>query len=537
MANTENTKLKIWLPFLLSAMLVAGMFIGFKMGGKMPRQSFFNTDKPTPIQEITTLIKERYVDDVNVGDLTDTAVMAMLARLDPHSTFIPAKKIQQVNDEIKGSFYGIGVEFIMLDDTLHVTNVLPKGPAAVAGLQIGDKILKAADSTLSGKKLEVENIRQVLRGSLGSSVTVQLLRGKTLQSATIKRDIIPLESLDAGYMITDSIGFIRLNRFSTQTYKEFMKRLLELKSKGMKNLILDLRDNGGGVLDEAVEIADEFLAGDKLITYTEGKHVQKKEYRCRRKGQFETGGLVVLVNENTASASEILLGALQDWDRATLVGRRTFGKGLVQDQYTLSDNSALRLTTARYFTPIGRSIQRSYQMGNAAYYHEMIDRYAGGELVNGNRSKADTSKKFKTMGGKTVYGNGGITPDYFVATDTAAFGKTTAKLFSKGTITDFGYRYFMLNSKSLLNYKSAADFVKNYSLDTYSWLTFEEMALVDSVGVKNLSSKERMYIDDALKLSLARQLFRNEGFYETLNQKDAVVRKALEILKALPITK
>ena len=535
MATTENTKLKIWLPFLLSFILVVGMFIGFKMGGKMPRQSFFKTDRPTAVEEITTLIKERYVDDINVNDLTDTAVMAMLARLDPHSTFIPAKKTQQINDDIKGSFFGIGVEFIMLDDSLHVTNVLPKGPAAIAGLVIGDKIIKAADSSISGKKREVEVIRQLLRGALGSSVTLQYLRGKALRTVEVKRDIIPLESLDAGYMITNRIGFIRLNRFSTQTYKEFMKRLIELKAKGMQTLILDLRDNGGGILDEAVEIADEFLEGDKLITYTEGKHVEKKEYRCRRKGQFEKGGLIILANENTASASEILMGALQDWDRATIIGRRTFGKGLVQDQYTLSDNSALRLTTARYYTPIGRSIQRSYSKGNAAYYHDILDRYAVGELVNGNNAKADTNKKFKTMAGKTVYGNGGISPDFFVATDTAALGKTTAKLFSKGTINDFGYRYYMLNSKSLMNYKSAADFVKNYSLDSYSWLTFEQMAQGDSVGVKNISVTERQYIDDALKLSLARQLFRNEGFYETLNQKDAVVKKAIEIANGLGV--
>ena len=441
----EKKKLQAWLPLLFSITMIAGIFIGYKMKERMPGKSFFYLEKRRPMQEIMNLIENKYVDDVNVKALADTAIEAVLSKLDPHSVFIPADELEEYNEEIKGSFYGIGIEFNIFDDTLNVTNVLKDGPGYIAGLKVGDKIIKAGPIAIAGKKMDGDSIRKVLRGDRGSKVNVTVLRNKELLNIEIERDIIPVTSVDAYYMIDSVTGYIRLNKFSTQTYREFMLSLEELKKQHLQKLILDLRGNGGGVLDEAVEIADEFLEGDKLITYTEGKHSPKKEYRCRREGQFEKGELVILVDEGTASASEVLAGALQDWDRATIIGRRSFGKGLVQEQYELGDNSALRLTIARYYTPSGRSIQRSYVNGGKAYYEEIAKRFSNGGVLNADSVKTDSSKIYKTHAGKKIYGGGGIAPDFFVAADTSRFGIATATAYTKGIISDFGYKFFLNN--------------------------------------------------------------------------------------------
>lgn len=527
----EKKKLQVWLPLLFSITMIAGMLIGYKLRDGMPGKSFFYVEKRRPVQEIMDLIENHYVDTVNINRLADTAIQSMLAQLDPHSVFIPAAELAKVNEDINGSFFGIGIEFSIISDTLNVINVLKDGPAEKAGMMTGDKILKAGDSTISGKKVNTDRIRQILKGPLSSKVNLTILRSGQVKNVTISRDVIPVTSIDAAYMVDSTIGYIRINRFSTQTYREFMLSLEKLKKQNLKKLILDLRDNGGGVLDEAVEIADEFLDGDKLITYTEGAHVAKKEYRCRREGQFEKGQLIILANEGTASASEILIGAMQDWDRATIIGRRTFGKGLVQDQFDLSDKSALRLTIARYYTPVGRSIQRSYAHGEKAYYDDFYNRMKDGELTSADSIKNDTTKIFKTRAGKRIYGGGGITPDYFIAADTSMMTLTTAKVYSKGIINDFGYRLIMANPAIAKQYKNADDFVKSFTFSENDMKLFSSMADEDSINVKNLNDKERSVIQQALKLSVARQLFRSEGYFETENTDDNAMKKALEILK------
>ena len=525
----NRKKIQVWLPLLFSLTMIIGMYLGYKMRDNMPGKSFFFAEKRRPVQEIMDLIKNRYVDDVQMEMLADTAIQAMLSKLDPHSVFIPAEELQGINEDLAGKFFGIGIEFNIFDDTLNVINVLEGGPGYKAGLLTGDKFIKVDDSTVAGNKTNAETFRKLLRGDRGEKVSISYLRNREKMQAVITRDAIPLSSVDASYMMTKDIGYIRLNKFSSVTYREFMVALEGLKKAGLQKLILDLRGNGGGILDEAVEIADEFLDGDKLITYTEGKHIEKKEYRCRRPGQFEKGTLLVLADEGTASASEILIGALQDWDRATIIGRRTFGKGLVQEQFDLSDKSALRLTIARYYTPVGRSIQRPYTNGDKAYYDEVSNRYHG-ENPYMDSIKNDTGKVYKTKGGKTVYGKGGITPDFFIAMDTASFTKNTALIYNKGTIGNFAYHFYLQNMAQLKTFKSTRDFINSFSLNDEGWKQFTALATKDSVNLSSITAKERADLTNRIKSNIARQLWRTEGFFEVMNMDDEGIKKALEIL-------
>lgn len=527
----NKKKIQVWLPLLFSLTMIIGMYLGYKMRDSMPGKSFFFTEKRRPIQEIMDLIKNRYVDDIKADSLADTAIQAMLSKLDPHSVFIPAEDLQMVNEDLAGKFFGIGIEFNIFDDTLNVINVLKDGPGFNAGLLTGDKFIKVDDSTVAGNKTTADTFRKLLRGSRGTKVSVIYLRSQQQKMITITRDAIPLTSVDASYMINNEIGYIRLNKFSSETYREFMQSLEALNKAGMKKLVLDLRSNGGGILDEAVEIADEFLAGDKLITYTEGKHVEKKEYRCRRHGQFENGELIVLADEGTASASEVLIGALQDWDRATIIGRRSFGKGLVQEQFELSDKSALRLTVARYYTPVGRSIQRPYSNGGKAYYNEITNRFHDGETQNADSIKNDSTKLYKTKAGKTVYGGGGITPDYFIALDTSGFSKNSAIVYNKGTVGNFAYNFYLQNLAELKTYKTPADFINRFSFTDDNWNQFVKFATKDSANLATASAKEKTGLVNNIKASIARQLWRTEGFFEVINSSDDAVKKALEIMK------
>jgi len=526
----KNKKIQVWLPLLFSITMIVGMYMGYKMRDSMPGKGFFSLEKRRPIQEIMDLIKNRYVDDVKMESLADTAIEAMLSKLDPHSVFIPAEELQQVNEDLAGKFFGIGIEFNIFDDTLNVINVLKDGPGYKAGLLTGDKFLQVGDSLVAGRKTNADTYRRLLRGNRGTEVTITFLRGQEKKQATLTRDAIPLSSLDASYMINSEVGYIRLNKFSSQTYREFMEALEALKKNGLQKLILDLRDNGGGILDEAVEIADEFLDGDKLITYTEGKHVEKKEYRCRRVGQFEKGALIVLADEGTASASEVLIGALQDWDRATIVGRRSFGKGLVQEQFDLSDKSALRLTVARYYTPIGRSIQRPYTNGTKLYYDEINNRYHDGETQSADSVKNDTSRIFKTKSGKKVYGGGGITPDHFIALDTTGFSSNAARIYSKNTIGNFAYNFYLKNQASLKLFKTPGDFIKGFTFSEEYWNQFIQAAAKDSVNITGTNEKVKADLINRIRSSIARQLWRNEGYFETMNASDDAVLRSLEIL-------
>lgn len=526
-----SRRLQVWLPLLFSLVMIFGMIIGFKLRENTAVTSFFKIAPRNVFQEVIDLVGLKYVDKVAVDTIGDKAIQNLLRQLDPHSVYIPASDLTLANDDLRGHFGGIGVEFQIFQDTVNVLNVLADGPSEKAGLQVGDKMIRVNDSIqIAGVRLQSEEIRKLLRGSRGSTVKVNVLRDNKPLSFVIERGIINVPSVDVAYMITPETGFIHINKFSESTYREFMTKLEMLKAQNIKKLVLDLRGNGGGLLGQAVNIADEFLDENKLVVYTEGAHVAKYEYRCKRDGLFEKGDLVVLVDESSASASEVLSGALQDWDRATIIGRRTFGKGLVQEQFSLSDGSALRLTVARYFTPLGRNIQKPYSNGYDAYEEEVTSRFSNGEVLKGDTTRR-SGTPYKTPKGRVVYGGGGVTPDVYVAFDTSGMGKETVKLFLKGTLSNFIYTYYMQHREEFSRYKNASELSKSFTAGNNEWEALRNFAARDTVDVKKINAKDRADIMKRIPALIARQIWRQEGYFHVLNRTDEFVQKALEVLK------
>jgi carboxyl-terminal processing protease len=528
----ENKRPLIWLPLAFALIMIAGMFLGYQLRGNMPwSANALQLSRKGTLDQVIELIRNRYVDNVDTDSLNDAAIDAMLQRLDPHSVYIPARQLQGVNEDLAGRFEGIGVEFNIFDDTVHIINVLKDGPSDKAGIHAGDRIIAVGDSAVAGNGITSDKIRSLLRGPGASKVDVTMLRGKEKKLFTISRGFIPLRALDAAYMPEPGTGYIRVNKFAETTYREFMEALDTLEQRGMKNLILDLRDNGGGILEEAIQMADEFLSGDKLIVYTEGKHNPRKEYRCQRNGIFEDGKLIVLINEGSASASEVLTGALQDWGRATIIGRRSFGKGLVQEQYNLQDGGGLRLTVARYFTPLGRSIQKPYDKGVEVYQEEILQRYHNGRLVNADSNKLETGEKFTTAGGKILFGGGGITPDLFVALDTTNFDSSMALLYRKNTMGNFVYRYYISHRSAFDVFKDPAAFDKGFVVNDALLREFDAFAQQDSANIHLNNEKSKHLLSLRLKSLLARQIWRTEGYYEMVNAQDPVLLKALDFAR------
>ncbi len=526
-----NKKLQIWLPLLFSIIMIGGMFFGFKLRENTASGSgFFKADKKTSLQTILDLVKDHYVDPVDLDSLQANAIDEMMNHLDPHSIYIPASHLAEVNEDLEGNFTGIGVEFNVFSDTVHVVHVMSGGPSEKAGVQLGDKIIKVNNEVIAGKALSTEEIKKKIRGEHGSTVKIMVLRKNEQKEISIVRGTIPIYAVDAAYMLDKTTGYIKLNKFSETAYEEFMQSLETLQKNKITRLVLDLRGNGGGFMNEAVEIADEFLSGEKLVVYTQGNNVQKREYKCRRPGLFEKGGLVVLVDEASASASEVLAGALQDYCRATIIGRRTFGKGLVQEQYPLNDGSALRLTIARYYTPKGRSIQRSYVSGREKYFDEIRDRYQNGEVTHLDTSKFANGKVFKTECGDTVYSGGGITPKIFVGLDTSTLHKSITRLFLSGDLTDFLYNYYTRHMNELNKYSSPEDFAANYNNLDPVWEELVIHAAKDSIDLKQVSPTDKDFLVKRMKAQLARYKWRTKGFYQVANSDDPVIKKAIEVV-------
>lgn len=528
-----SKKLKVWLPFLFAAVMAVGMAIGFKLREQTygPLSFFKNNFNNNPLKEVVDLIQSKYVDKVAMDSVQTQTIEDLLSHLDPHSVYIPPIDVAMYNEDLQGNFEGIGVEFQIFNDTVNVVNVIDKGPAEKAGLQTGDKIIKVNDSiTIAGKHLQPDDVRRILRGPKNSQVSVTILREGQLQKKIIQRGTIPLPSIDAAYMIAPTTGFIRISKFAESTYEEFMNALQNLQKQNMQKLILDIRGNGGGFLNEAVSIADEFLDDEKMIVYTQGEKVPRTEYRCQKPGLFEKGKIVVLIDETSASASEILSGALQDWDRATLIGRRTFGKGLVQQQFQLSNGGAVRLTVARYYTPLGRNIQKPYNKGKEQYEEELIERFHNGEVVIGDTSKP-TGQAYKTPAGRIVYGGGGITPDIFVPFDTTAQPKVLTDLFLKGTLNNFAYHYFLNHKKTIASFRSPIDFYIQFNFTAADWTELSNYALRDSIYLNQLPAKAKDELLKKIPAFIARQQWQTEGYIQIANLSDAMITKALQVLQ------
>ena len=527
-----SKKLQVWLPLLLAVIMTVGMWLGYQLRENTSGASGFSTNtRSNSLQEILNLVQNKYVDTVSIDSLKETAINEMLAHLDPHSVYIPARELQEVNEDMQGNFMGIGVEFQIFNDTVNIVNVIEDGPSFKAGVQVGDKIIKVNDTSLiAGIKIKADEVKKYLRGEGGSKVNITVLRNSKLERITIERGIIPLPSVDVMYMIDSTTGFIHINKFSETTYPEFMAAMEKLQKQHLQKLVLDLRGNGGGVLKEAADIADEFLDNDKMIVYTQGSKVPKAEYRCSKDGIFETGKLAVLVDETSASASEILSGALQDWDRATIIGRRTFGKGLVQQQFPLSDGGAVRITVARYYTPLGRNIQKPYDKGLDNYEDELMQRFHDGEVVHGDTA-APKGPAFKTKAGHIVYGGGGITPDIFIAFDTTTQPRQVLQMYMKGTLNNFVYQYYVNNRAYLQTVKTPEDLYQQFKPGAKEWQQLTEFAKKDTIDLSTINTAAKADILEKIQSLMARQVWRAEGYYEVSNETDPMIKKALEVLK------
>jgi len=529
-----NKKLQVWLPLIFSIVLIGGMYFGFKLRENTPSGTgFFKADKKTSLQQILDLVRQRYVDPVNIDSLQGSAIDEMMGHLDPHSIYIPPSNLQEVNEDLAGNFEGIGVEFNIFSDTVHIVHVIADGPSDKAGLQVGDKIIKVNNENVAGASISSDEIKKKIRGERGTPVKITVLRKNEQKEISITRGTIPIPAIDAAYMLDQKTGYIKLNKFSETAYEEFMQSLEALQKNKLSNLVLDLRGNGGGLMREAVAIADQFLDDEKLVVYTQGANVPRIDYKCRTPGLFEQGGLVVLVDELSASASEVLAGALQDWCRATIVGRRTFGKGLVQEQYSLSDGGAIRLTIARYYTPKGRSIQRSYQSGKEKYLEEIADRYENGEVTHLDTSKVINGKIYKTQCGDTVYGGGGITPKYFVGLDTGSLHRNVTKLYLSGSLSNFMYIYYIRHMDEINKFNTPQDFTAHYNDLEDMWQELVAYAAKDSIDLREVSPADKDYLQKRIKAQLARYKWRAKGYYEVINGDDPAIKKALEVLEKL----
>lgn len=479
-------------------------------------------------------IYNRYVDTVNAKKIVEAGIVAMLKELDPHSVYLSGEELRKANEPLAGSFTGIGVEFNIMKDTIMVVSAIPGGPSEKLGIMPGDRIVKIDSANATGKKVTNSFVMKQLRGPKGSKVLVSIYRRgyKELLDFEITRDKIPIFSLDASYMASSNVGYIKLSRFAESTMDEFYKALNELQKQGMKNLILDLRYNSGGYLNIAISLADEFLQDGKMIVYTEGKASQRRDFVATKRGNFETGKLVVLINEGSASASEIVSGAVQDWDRGIIIGRRSFGKGLVQTPINLTDGSVIRLTTARYHTPTGRFIQKSYDDGIDQYNADLDKRFKKGELIHPDSIHFPDSLKYFTAGKRIVYGGGGIMPDIFIPIDTSGNSKYFTDLVRKGLIYQYTLSFVNDNRDSLLNvYKDVNNYITKFEITENFINKFFDFA--DKAGVKKdeegFKTSEK-FIKEQIKAYIARSLWDINSFYQVYNINDDGFIKALEVI-------
>ena len=494
----------------------------------------FSTNSPLRKLQIAEMaINNLYVDSVDEKKLVEDAIKGMLEKLDPHSAYSDPDEVKALNEPLQGTFDGIGVQFNMVDDTLLVIQPVSKGPSEKVGIIAGDRIISVNDTAIAGVKMKKEDIMKRLRGPRGTTVKLGIVRRgiEEVLYFTVKRDKIPVKSIDAVYMIRPKVGYIRIGNFGATTYREFMEGIKLLKKQGMKDLILDLQDNGGGYLDAAVEISNEFLGKDELIVYTEGRRVVRKDFRSKGNGEMSQGKVFVLTNEFTASAAEIVSGAIQDNDRGCIIGRRTFGKGLVQRPLELPDGSMIRLTIARYYTPSGRCIQKPYTMGDEKSYEEdLLDRYQHGEFFSQD-SIRHSGKAYHTSIGRVVYGGGGITPDIFIPEDTTNVTSYYKEASMTGLILQFAFNYTDNNRQKMNEFAEmkelAAYLVKQNTVEK-----FAEFANKNGLKRRNLMiKKSHKLLERYINSRIIYNMLNDEAWTQYLNQDDPAIAKTLDIFR------
>lgn len=522
----KNTSYVFLIPILMGVTLGIGVWLGtlFIPVGETPSPIVENTNKYNTVLE---MIEDRYVDSVDNELLIESSIEGMIKKLDPHSSYIPAKDLDRVNEQLEGEFGGVGIRFLIHDDSLVATHVMPNSPSLRAGMMPGDRIIEVDGEDITTGDLTNSDVTKLLKGKAGSEVNVKVFRGGEVEDLSIIRGAIGVSSVDAAIMLDKETGFIKLNAFTFNSAREFHDAAEKLKGRGMTKLIFDLRNNGGGYLSAATDIADQFLKAGKLIVYTEGRKSKKEEYYSTQKGILEDTEVIILINSLSASASEIVAGAIQDNDRGYIMGRRSFGKGLVQDQQEFKDGSALRLTISRYYTPTGRSIQKPYGEG-VDYENDYLERYENGELLNEDSVKVDESLKFITKGGRVVYGGGGIYPDSFIPNDTAGASYYLTALYYANVFNHFAIDYLDKNRSNLTDFNQ---FVKRFSVDAAMFEKFIKYA--ESLGVKRNDYDivtSRDVIKNRIKAEIARHIWQEDGYYTVYLEDDLDVKRAIEHL-------
>ena len=527
-------KVNLYIPILIAVSVAAGIIIGNLL--KKNSQTFlpgFQVAKTDKLSTVLNLIQHDYVDSVNTASIIEKTIPEILENLDPHTTYIPASNMQEVEEEMTGKFSGIGVQFSIMEDTVRVVEVIPGGPSSKVGILPGDRIVRVNDSIIAGNNVENNTVLNLLRGEKNTNVTVGIFRKNIADELefTITRGDIPIYSVDVSYMIDSETGFIKITRFSNTTYREFMAGMEKLDGKGAEKVIIDLRQNSGGSLSAVLQILDEFLEKGETILYTEGVNRPRETYRASGRQRWEDKKIYILIDEFSASASEILAGAIQDNDRGIIIGRRSFGKGLVQEQIPLSDGSALRLTIARFYTPSGRCIQSPYEDGNDEYINNIYERFHNMEQLVADSIHFADSLKYTTKGGRIVYGGGGIMPDFFVPADTTGNSAYYGRIYRKGLIYTYAYNYADANREILTTFDDAYE-IDNYLekqnvIDGFIAYAAEHGIPRDNDGLK----ESGLVIKTQLKAYIARNILGEEGFYPIIKNIDKTLLQSILITK------
>jgi carboxyl-terminal processing protease len=527
----NNSKWAIRLPIIITSAIAIGVLLGANFTTSNTPSGDINKSL-FKFREVLGYIDKNYVDDVNSDELVETAIVSMLEKLDPHTVYIPKEEVVLAQSQLQGNFEGIGIEFNIFKDTLYVVTPLSGGPSEKVGLQAGDKIIKVNGENMAGIGLNNRKVFDKLRGPKDSEAKLEILRGSdpTPLEFVVIRDKIPQSSVDVSYMVNREVGYIKVSRFTATTYDEFYAAMEKLIDQGMKKLVLDLTGNPGGYLDKAVNMADELLAGDNMIVYTQGKEARyNDEYRSVRKGIFEKGPVVVMIDQGSASASEIVAGALQDNDRALIVGRRSFGKGLVQMPINLSDGSELRLTISRYYTPSGRSIQKPYNGKDEAYSHDLADRYENGELFVADSMHVNDSLEYVTTKGRKVYGGGGIVPDFFVAIDTAETSNYLTRLYTSNSLREYTFKFYEANKKRFEK-MGFDEYFNEFTVTDKMLDDLNKIARENDVNFAPADfNKSKELVRIHIKAQIARSNWGEEGFFPVFNQADEIFLKALTL--------